>query len=539
MSTTLYRKYRPQVFSELVHQTHVVQTLQNQLAANKVAHAYLFCGPRGLGKTTVARILAKAVNCQNIQNSEPCNTCASCLEIASGNNLDLIEIDAASNRGIEDIRELREQIKYAPSRGQYKVYIIDEAHMLTKEAFNALLKTLEEPPAHAMFILATTEAHKLPETILSRCQRFDFKKVPLEEMAGVIAKVSGQEGINLPVEVAERIARLSQGHVRDALSLLGQVLALGEKDISLATINSFLPQAFAEQLIDFLRYLLTDEKQALILVSQLVEDGVPLEPFTKQLLELVRLLMVSKIMDDFSELDLAYSDIQKQELIALTKTLPAAGWLDLLKLLAVAVAENKSAEIATLPLEILVIAFAEKRKKPAGPTNTLPPATPPSNSSVQQLTDFKKEPTTESSAENKIETAAETNQLEAVLTSDNVELQVLINQWLEILEEIRKSNHSLAGTIKQSHPLSLVDNVLTLGFQHAFHWDRIKERKYLDVIEKSLADKLNSKVIVKGQVDPDWASNHRTLINSLQPVQETVVADVLREFGGEMIEASV
>ncbi|MCX6784859.1 MAG: DNA polymerase III subunit gamma/tau, partial [Candidatus Komeilibacteria bacterium] len=469
MSTTLYRKYRPQTFGELVYQTHVVQTLQNQLGGGKVAHAYLFSGPRGLGKTTVARILAKAVNCQNLANNEPCNNCSSCLEITSGNNIDLIEIDAASNRGIEDIRELREQIKYAPVHNKYKVYIIDEVHMLTKEAFNALLKTLEEPPAHALFILATTEAHKLPETIVSRCQHFDFKKVPLAEMMGVVGAVALKEGVNIPPEAVEQIARLSQGHVRDALSLLGQILALGEKDISLVTINAFLPQQFSEQLIAFLKLLLTDEAGALVFVRQLVEDGIALEPFIKQLLELTRLLMVGRATGNFSELDLLYADVQKQELIELSKTLPQTGWLELVKLLAVAIQESKSAEIATLPLEILVITFVEKRKK----TNNPPP--PPTNSGSAVSGS---EPKVVNQPE--IKPTEEVKESSLVATVNSAELGIILNQWLEILESIRVYNHSVAAFIKQSHPLSLADNVLTLGFQHSFHWDQVKERKYLD-----------------------------------------------------------
>jgi len=197
MSFTLYRKYRPQKFSEVIAQNHIKVTLENEITSGKIAHAYLFSGPRGIGKTTIARIFAKSLNCQNRVGAEPCNECVSCLEIGEGRSLDLVEIDAASNRGINEIRELKEQIKYTPVKSKYKIFIIDEVHMLTAEAFNALLKTLEEPPAYAIFILATTEAHKLPDTIISRCQRFDFKKVPFSDIVAHLGRLSAAEGIDV------------------------------------------------------------------------------------------------------------------------------------------------------------------------------------------------------------------------------------------------------------------------------------------------------------------------------------------------------
>ena len=224
MSNTLYRKYRPQIFAEVISQNHVKTTLANAITMDKVAHAYLFAGPRGIGKTTLARILAKALNCNEKDKLEPCTKCSSCLEIAEGRSLDLIEIDAASNRGINEIRELREQVRVSPSKEKFKVFIIDEVHMLTNEAFNALLKTLEEPPAHAIFILATTEIHRIPETIISRCQRFDFKKIPIPETVKHLEFLVKQEGIKVEKKVIENIARFSQGYLRDAISMLGQIL---------------------------------------------------------------------------------------------------------------------------------------------------------------------------------------------------------------------------------------------------------------------------------------------------------------------------
>jgi DNA polymerase-3 subunit gamma/tau len=232
----LYRSWRPRTFGEVVGQEHVVRTLQNALKEGRFSHAYLFSGPRGTGKTSVAKILAKAVNCENGPDVEPCNRCANCLRIADGLMMDVVEIDAASNRGVEEIRDIRDNVKFAPTEGRRKVYIIDEVHMLTTEAFNALLKTLEEPPVHVMFILATTEPHRLPATIISRCQRFDFRRVSLKEQVERLEHVCRQERVEYEPDALQYIARLSEGGMRDALSLLDQIASYAGKRITTADV---------------------------------------------------------------------------------------------------------------------------------------------------------------------------------------------------------------------------------------------------------------------------------------------------------------
>ncbi len=229
----LYRAWRPQTFQDMVGQQHIIQTLQNAIREDRVSHAYLFNGPRGTGKTTTAKVLAKAVNCEHGPTVEPCNECDACKGITAGHIMDVIEIDAASNRGIDEIRDIRDKVRYAPSEVRYKVYIIDEVHMLTSEAFNALLKTLEEPPGHVIFILATTEPHKLPATIISRCQRFDFRQVSLQEQTGRLLQICSEEGIEADEDAIAYIARLSEGGMRDAISLLEQVAAFGDSRITL------------------------------------------------------------------------------------------------------------------------------------------------------------------------------------------------------------------------------------------------------------------------------------------------------------------
>ncbi|MFZ5559475.1 MAG: DNA polymerase III subunit gamma/tau [Patescibacteria group bacterium] len=300
----LYRKYRPQKFSEVVGQDHVIKTLTSAIATGKVAHAYLFAGPRGTGKTTVARLLAKAVNCLDNSSYEPCNKCESCLDIMSGRAMDLIEIDAASNRGIEEIRELRERVRFTPSRGKYKIFVIDEAHQLTKEAFNALLKTLEEPPAHVIFVLATTEPYKMLPTILSRVQRFDFRKLSLPDIIKRLEMIAKKEGVKIREKALRIIALNSEGYMRDAESMLGQVIAFcGDKEIAVEDIENILGIVDINLAIKFIDLLAKKKSaEALSFIDKFVNQGYDLVQFVESLINYSRKLLLIKVSKDLSKL---------------------------------------------------------------------------------------------------------------------------------------------------------------------------------------------------------------------------------------------
>lgn len=299
----LYRKWRPSVFEDVVEQEHVVKTLRYSVSTDRIAHAYLFCGTRGTGKTTMAHILSRAINCLSPNNGDPCNKCEICKEILAGSSMDVFEMDAASNNSVDNVREIRDEVIYAPSRARFKVYIIDEVHMLSTGAFNALLKTLEEPPAHVVFILATTEPHKLPATILSRCQRFDFRRISIDSIIGRLNDISSSSGVTLEKEAARLIAKMADGALRDAISLLDQCISLGKKEIDyndVLSVIGIVNDTFVADLVD--KILGKDMPGIMRSVEQLVMDGKDISHFVSDLIHYFRNLLICKVTPNPGEI---------------------------------------------------------------------------------------------------------------------------------------------------------------------------------------------------------------------------------------------
>lgn len=372
MSLVLYRKYRPQTFAEIVGQEHIIQTLANAISSGIISHSYLFTGPRGSGKTTIARLLAKSLNCQNRKEKEfePCNKCDSCLEIANGHSIDLIEIDAASHRGIDEMRELRDGIKFAPTKSKYKVFIIDESHQLTKEASNALLKTLEEPPGHAVFILATTEAHKMIPTIISRCQRFDFRKLTLPEIVKRLETICGKEKVKIEKSALELIALNSGGALRDGESLLDQVLTFSgvsgsKSEIKAEDIKNLLGLVEVKMVSDFCDFLIKKQaSQAIRFLNEITDRGADIQEFAKALINYLRQALILKVSgaesgnpiiagltkEEFQKLQSQTAGFKENELHGIINSFLEA--------------ENKMrySPITQLPLELAIIEITEPKE---------------------------------------------------------------------------------------------------------------------------------------------------------------------------------
>lgn len=509
MALTLYRKYRPQTFAEVIGQNHIKTTLQSELETDKLAHAYLFSGPRGLGKTTVARLLAKSVNClkRKAGQSEPCNKCDACQEVIKAKSLDVIEIDAASHTGVDNVREnIIENSRFTPTSRKFKVFIIDEVHMLSTSAFNALLKTLEEPPAHAMFILATTEIHKVPETIVSRCQHFDFRKVTTAEIIQKLNHIIAQEGKKVNSEVVETIAYYGQGCLRDAESLLGQILSLPGKEITVQQAELILPRPQFDSALEFIELLnKKDSAASIALINRLVEEGVDLEKFTADLIEVFRKILLIKVSSQLSQFGGSLGQDLENKISEIAKDVSLKFLIQALDVLLAKKQELKFADIPQLPLELAVIEIIGiddiDNNPPAGAGN---------------LTALKI---------NKVESksAEKIDQPKKSSAKSHISLQQIKDKWHEVLIALKPHNQTLATTLKISQPSNVnSDGVLEIAIEHKFHQQKLNDIKNRQILEQVLAEIFGEKILIKAVVD-GTANSDESLENLLDAFGGRVV----------------
>ncbi len=498
MSEVIYRKYRPKVFKEIVGQKPIKITLENEISSGNLAHAYLFIGPRGTGKTSLARLFARSLNCTNRKDgeSEPCNDCENCKLILAGRSMDIIEIDAASHTGVDNVRDniiANSQIPPFNSDG-YKVFIIDEVHMLSKSAFNALLKTLEEPPKKVIFILATTEVHKVPETIISRCQRFDLKKIPIKDIVKRMTEIVEWEKVQVSEKILSEIARRSEGCLRDAESLLGQVISISGGKVTDELASMVLPNS-NWQAIDALTEALRVKNLATALnqINKLVEEGADLNIFISDFIDYIRQIMLYKIIgpsfvidfdDNLSDSikkhaqDFVLEDISKLLNIVLDKL------------------SIKETMIDQLPLELACVEFLLAQE------DTKDLATNISEEDTKKKINLKTE-----------------------------DIQKIQANWHKVVDNAKPLNHSLSAMLQTSHPLTIEQNLLIIGLEYDFHREQLDKPEVKKNLIATFNEILGKKIAISFEIDSNYKQNHQ----NFKGKSENGIEEVLDTFGGEML----
>ncbi|MFA5023835.1 MAG: DNA polymerase III subunit gamma/tau [Patescibacteria group bacterium] len=552
--STLYRSYRPQNFSEILGQNHIKITLQNEISAGRIAQAFLFCGPRAVGKTTLARVLAKAVNCLNRVDGqyEPCNNCASCNGIALGKNLDVVEIDAASNTGVDNVREnIIAFSRLAPANSKFKVFIIDEVHMLSLSAFNALLKIIEEPPAHIIFILCTTEIHKVPLTIISRCERFDFKRISVSDIVKKLTAIAAAEKIEIDREVLEAIARRSGGHLRDAESLLGQIFSLGDKKITLEQAELVMPHYNSNEAVDLLDCLSRkDAAKAINLVNSLVDRGVNLKNFNTEIISLLRHLILNKLSAGLTaNLGLDLGENLERRLNQIADNLSWGQLFLFTRRFLEAYNDNKNSLILQLPLELAIAELCFGSTK----MNSLVDPIISDRNSPRSLEAEKERNVIKSgiSAEADVKKDSIVKKTENFKPNFRLDLspEEIKEKWPEFLVKIKKYNHSLSFVLQNCQPQAIVNNELSLIFKYKFHQDRINDAAIKKIIEDTLREVFGCHLTLTSIIDenlemrreekaPSLAvSEEKGAVSQLpdEPKAGGLINDLLKTFGGEII----
>ncbi len=589
-SQALYRRYRSQTFDELIGQEHIVQTLRNALVEGRIAHAYLFTGPRGVGKTTVARLLAKAVNCTAALELRPCGVCESCMAIADGRAVDVIEMDAASHTSVEDAREIIERVQFRPTMGQYKVYIIDETHMLSTAAFNALLKTLEEPPAHALFILATTEIHKVPATILSRCQRFTFNRHSIAATVAHLREIASQEGFTLEAGAAESISRAATGSMRDALSVLDQLMSYGSTAISLEQVRGLLGATASQEVSALVDALLSADLTAgLQVIASVAAQGADLRQFTRDLVEQLRSLLLLKATADSTLLDLSedelahyQSQVASADLGALLAWTRLFGELDY---------QLRTSPYGQLPLELAVVeaiaAPAPVRTAPVpAPNRTPTPARPaptttpvarqptipatPATKPVEVLPAVpapQSEPIAASAVpihtSEPVEQPPITASIEPVAVAvpevpepitpgitipdpiegfeaanaDAAALERIESVWPEIIRDVRVHDKTLQALLNSGvRPIDIKENVVILEVANDWLLTRLEKPNLRQIVEKVLSKHMNATHFISCVVEAQGRENPNVLREQIRSSRkDPLVKAAINIFDAEIV----
>ena len=497
MHKALYRVYRPKTFEDVVGQEHIVKTLKNQIKNNNIGHAYLFSGTRGTGKTSTAKIFARAVNCLNPINEEPCNECEICIDTLNDNIMDIVEIDAASNNSVDDIRELRESVKYTPSKAKYKVYIIDEVHMLSQGAFNALLKTLEEPPSYVIFILATTEPHKIPATILSRCQRFDFKRVSSKDIADRMSYICEKENIQAEDKALSLIARNSQGALRDALSILDQCMSFGNDKIEYNDVIELLGTVNIDELFQLSQSIIDeDTKKSLQILNEFIIWGKDIRNLINDLIDHFRNLMVCKVSKDLDEI-ISLPEESIERLKEQSKTININDLIRILNILSETQDSMKSSSNTRILAEVTMMKIAqpmfdESKEALIKRIENLEKIIESGNIKVVTVQN-----------ESEINTVPQRVQVDEPqerkedivyeeVKSEDVKL--VESSWKKVIQKIKEDKKlSIAALLREVSSFNVKDNILYLIFNDNFSFarSRLNSKETIDYIESIIREILN------------------------------------------------